>query len=244
MLIATTSIATVAASTVEISVTLDADWTLPAFLGNAKTNGNGDALSPTVELLCVGLRYPAAAIPFVSDAALRAAVEGKTLVNTAQATFSGVGLKPKDGVGEPSFSFLPESTEPLYIGEWSLTIADYGLDVDADTYIDILIPDSHAYEFKQAAAAGETYEPTEAYYVPSQCSVNGLQVQDVTFPTYSSFAEPSASPLIVGASGSEYTKNMRLTVHIADAISKDGAATLLFAAPASATRCRWPPSLR
>jgi hypothetical protein len=60
---------------------------------------------------------------------------GATLLSTADATFSGVGAKQKDGVGNPSFSFLPESTEPLYVGEWSLTIAGYGLDVDADTYM-------------------------------------------------------------------------------------------------------------
>jgi hypothetical protein len=131
---ATTSTTTVDASSLTVAVSLDADWTVPAFLATEQLD-DGEPMPTVVEILCVDLRYPAGSISPATDLAMSVTAGGATLLSTADATFSGVGAKQKDGVGNPSFSFLPESTEPLYVGEWSLTIAGYGLDVDADTYM-------------------------------------------------------------------------------------------------------------
>jgi hypothetical protein len=97
-----TSTATVASSTVNISVTLDADWTLPAFLGNTKSNSNGDTLSPTIEILCVDLRYPALGTVSASDMIMSASIPSTELFSTSSASFSGVGVKPKEGLGNRS----------------------------------------------------------------------------------------------------------------------------------------------
>jgi hypothetical protein len=114
-----------------------------------------------------------------------------TLITTASASFSGVKAKPD--VGTIGFEFITESSHPFYVGRWGVRMQAYSHDIAAGTYIDIQIPDSHAYEFKQEIGAAQVYAPTEAQYLPTQCTVNGVIATELMLPTYTPYSDPMSA---------------------------------------------------
>jgi hypothetical protein len=79
------------------------------------------------------------------------------------------------------------------VGRWGVTVHDYSFDIDAGAYIDMLLPDSHAYEFKLETGPAQPYAPTEAYYPPTQCTINGLAASELVLPSYTPYADPMAA---------------------------------------------------
>jgi hypothetical protein len=179
-------------SKIRFSVTLNNPWVVPAFLADSFIKDDV-ALTPVVELLCVRLRYPHVKMDIAQDLTFRASYTGATFFTSYTGTFSGLELKPREVLKPLWFEHVTESSEPYYVGRWGVTVHDYSFDIDAGAYIDMLIPDSHAYEFKLETGAAQPYAPTEAYYPPTQCTVNGVAASELMLPTYTPYADPMAA---------------------------------------------------
>jgi hypothetical protein len=80
-------------SKVYVTVTLDSDWTVPAFLTNAQT-ADGVTLTPVVEISCHNLFFPDVVKSAVTDLEMSVGTDTVKYAETAAATFSAVEVMP------------------------------------------------------------------------------------------------------------------------------------------------------
>jgi hypothetical protein len=187
-----TAVTSVHQGKIVFTTSLTQPWLVPAFLAESQTNSEGVTLTPVMEVLCVNLRYPATSMAASESLPISIRLNSApAFLSTPFGSFSGV--QPNPDVGTVGFEFITESPHPYYIGRWGVRMHDYSFDIPAGTYIDLQIPDSHAYEFKQEIGAAQQYAPPEARHPPTQCTVNGILATEVLLPTYTPYADPMAA---------------------------------------------------